>query len=131
MRHIFLALLCLMFGCSAATNQSEKSSPVPVTQLEVPMDGIDARFRLPKDEAARNAIINWLIAGLIATQLWQLRELYKINREIGESNGRLARMSSDTESEKATRARVNALILKQLGVKDASIEEVLRDVRKS
>lgn len=66
--------------------------------------------------------IEQIISLLVAINAWQLYQLYTLNRELGEIKLSASRIASDSESEKATRARVNKLILQRLGCRDCDIE---------
>jgi len=99
-------------------------------------DDIDGTLKIPRSGPARDVIINFLLGVMLIGMIGLYRLTYGQNRELGEQSRelveiikRLDRMASDTDSEKRTRAQVHALILRQLGVKDAAIDEVLKDPR--
>lgn len=59
-------------------------------------------------------VLPWVVGLLVLVNAWELQTLYTMNREIG-------RLTSDSDSEKATRARVNREILRRLRVPEEDI----------
>ena len=116
-----LAMLLLMsFGCA-----DHSMSPA---QTNAPSATRDPESKSKDIETIKlSPLALWIIVSLVGINVWQLQQIYKLNRETGTTNAKLGRITSDTESEKKTRARVNALILRKLGFAEKEIRSAVAE----
>ena len=138
---VAMAGLIAFFSCANAdgpenARNNTNSSEPKHEHAEVDADPAPSVDKLVKAveklvaTANSGAVVGWAVALIAAINAWQSKQLFSLNREMGEVNARLGRIASDTESEKITRAKVNALLLKQLGVKGDEIVEALKEPEK-